>query len=104
MDYYDGETEGLARWDNNCRYFRREKYGLGDEVSEYVSVAIDCSGFGEIADLMDVVNFEGVFVYSGSNHDANEKLDEVLPLWRAQCESSGRKSSGHSYLDSIGTQ
>ena len=100
VDYYDGEIEGLARRDIGCRYFRRETLGLEDEANEYVSVAIDCSVFEEIANLVGASGSHGVFVYSGSSHFANKRLDEMLRSWRQQCEEFGQRSCGHSYLDS----
>ncbi|MGO1070756.1 hypothetical protein [Lysobacter sp. CA199] len=101
VDYYDGEAEGLVRLDAECRYFRREKLGVEDEKNEYVSVAIDCLVFEEIASLVGASVFQGVFVYSGSNHVADKKLDEFIPVWRLQCERIGQKSRGHSYFGSI---
>lgn len=102
VDYYDGEAEGLARHRGACNYFRRVAVDLPGDVNEYVSIEVDCSLLEAIAGLIGAdANDSTVFVYSGASEAANRRLDELIPPLRSRADQVGRKTRGHTYLDSM---
>ncbi|MBK7044198.1 MAG: hypothetical protein IPH50_11275 [Rhodanobacteraceae bacterium] len=101
-DYYDGAVEGFARIGESCFYFFRHFVDDPDEVSGYRYFAMDRNLFAELEQAVGATKSASrVFVYSGSNEDANRLVDVALASLRASAEQDGRSVSGLDFIEAM---